>query len=219
MKTFMTFITILAAVMMITCQSRNSDRVDHADDNFTGAMDIVTVELQKAFEEQAFAVVMKNTKRVTDSVILENSRWLSEFAATRRQSRMENEFEQVSGRSAKAKEVRSEDCGAGRYCGTGDIEQLIINGSNKPIDTVVGYFRVTKDGVPYVITACDENISLDFFDICPVAGGEDVVAFIGSFEWMCPADRRFSEIFTVSEFFMWDQPKANETGMAQLYTF
>jgi hypothetical protein len=132
---------------------------------------------------------------------------------------MKQEFRPACGQSIEIGAARSGNCRDDGFCGTRDIEQLIINDSNKPIDTVVGYFLVTRDDVPYVMTSCNENISLDFSDICPVAVGDELVAFIGYFEWMCPADRRCTKIFTVREFVKWGQPKAKDTGMAQLYTF
>jgi len=210
--------TILATITLVTCQNHNSGR-DYTDYMPTTGIYIIDDKLQKAFEEQAFTVVMKNTKRVTDSVVLEISKRLSLLTETRRQARIGQEFRQVSQRWPKANNVRTEDSGAGHYCGTGDIEQLMINGSNKPIDTVVGYYRITKDRVPYVMTACDENISLDFFDLCPFAGDDEIVAFIGSFERMCPADRRFSEIFTVKEFSFFGRPMEKERRVAQIDDF
>jgi hypothetical protein len=82
MKTLM---TILATSIIVTCQNPNAQQTDYGDINFTSAIVVVGDKLQKAFEDEAFAVVMKDTKRVTDSVVSENSRWLSEFAATRLQ--------------------------------------------------------------------------------------------------------------------------------------
>ncbi len=105
MKTLM---TILAAGIIVTCQNLNAQPADYGDANSTSAIVAIGEELQKKFEEEAFAVVMNNTKRLTDAVVLENSRWLSEFAKIRRHIRVAPEFGQVSGQSMEFGEAHKE---------------------------------------------------------------------------------------------------------------
>ena len=186
MKTLM---TILAAMMFVTCQNQNSLSADFGGNDLIRVAGVVGEELQMKFESEAFAVVLENTKCVTDAVVLENSRRLSEFAEIRRQGRINQDSREASGQSIEIGENISGNCGNNGHCRAENIR----------------HWRIGR--------------GLRNAEIYPLAGFEKGAALTSNFECNRPTSRKLSEIYPLREIITRSQLIARRTDILKLYTF
>jgi len=137
--------------------------------------------LQLKFETQAISAVMKNTRLITNSVIEQNSKYLSEFSEIMRQRRWSR--------------IKSGVISLVKYL-TENI--LTAEGpTHRKIDTIVGLMSITSDNIPYLRIGDSEIIILNLVVSAQDPELDESVLYIGYFEQMSPVDRRFESIFSV----------------------